>query len=67
MMCQRVPSSTVLTDDVRTSSSAEEGRVGMLFQSRKLAELARVSLARPLTLNEGSTSLSGLVEGDEAM
>ena len=44
-----------------------EGRVGMLFQRRKLAELARVSLARPLTLNDGSTSLSGSVEGDEAM
>ena len=67
MMCQRVPSSTVLTDDVRTSSSAEEGRVGMLLQSRKLAELAKVSFARSLTLNEGSTSLSGSVEGDEAM
>ena len=39
----------------------------MLFQRRKLAELARVYLARPLTLNEGSTSLSGLVEGDEVM
>ena len=44
-----------------------EGRVGMLFHRRKLAELARVSLARSLTLNDGSTSLSGLVEGDEAM
>jgi len=44
-----------------------EGRVGMLFQRRKLAELARVSLARPLTLNEGSTFLSGSVEDDKAM
>ena len=40
MMCQRVSSSMVLTNDVLTSSSASEGRVVMLFKRQTLAELA---------------------------
>ena len=40
MMSQRVPSSTVLTNDECTSSSASEGLAGMLFKCCKLAELA---------------------------